>query len=601
MQLLSPAAAVALLAVPAIVALYFLRVRRPQVPFSSLLLWRRHVIDRQANAPWQRLRISLLLVLQLLVAVALAFALMRPGFARPSRVASTTVVLLDGSPSMLATDVRPNRFGVAVDAARKMTNEVGGARRMAVVVLGEHARLLVPPTADRGSLRRALDAVRPPVQRADLGEGISVANSVLAGRPGGSVVLVSDGHLSVPNPAPRVAAPLSYRAVGTAGENLGIESLTRQAGGLVSVRVANLGRERRDAELELRADGRVVDVLPVSVPGSESRDVDWLGLPKGTKVLEARITPGDDFALDDAAWLVTEDTAPLRALLVTAGNGFLLHALQLRDDLDVTVVKPEDYRPGPFDLFVFDGFVPQGELPHPAFLVNPPPGAGPLPAGAVADPGELLPTSSRDPLLRYVSLKDVHVQAASRVPPLSGWRTVVAAANGPLLLVTEAEPRLAELTFDLHRSDLPLRPAFPVLVQNLVTHLVGDRLAGQTSPLGDPVRLTAEEGVRALDVRGPDGYRSTLKGPFPATLEATVRPGVYTVRQVGAANSPTRTFVVQLDVPDQSRISPGAGPALDAAPGRAGRAPPATAELWRWLAALGLLAVGVEWVVFLRR
>jgi hypothetical protein len=535
------------------------------------------------------------------VAAALAFALMRPGFARSSRVASTTVVLLDGSPSMLATDVRPNRFSAAVHTARGMTDGVGGARRMAVVVLGEHARLLVPPTSDRALLRRALDAARPPVQRADLAEGISVANSVLAGRPGGSVVLVSDGHLSVPSPAPRVGAPLSYRSVGTTGENLGIESLTRQAGGLVSVRVANLGRERREVQLELRADGRVVDVLPVSVPGSESTDLDWPGLPKGTKVLEARVTPGDDFALDDAAWLVTEDAAPRRALLVTAGNGFLLRALQLRDDLEVTVVKPEDYRAGPFDLFVFDGFVPPGELPHPALLVNPPPGAGPLPASTVADPGELLPTGSRDPLLRYVSLKDVHVQAASRVPPLAGWRTVVAAANGPLLLVSEDEPRLAELTFDLHRSDLPLRPAFPVLVQNLVTHLVGDRFAGQVSPLGDPVRLTADEGARALDVRGPDGYRSTLKGPFPATLEATVRPGVYTVRQVGPASTAPRSFVVQLDVPDQSRISPGAGPSLEDAPGRAGQAPPSTAELWRWLAALGLLAVGIEWVVFLRR
>lgn len=601
MQLLTPVGAAALVAIPAIVALYFLKVRRPKVPVSSLLFWRQQTIDRQANAPWQRLRVSLLLMLQLLVAAALAFALMRPGFARSSRVASTTVVLLDGSPSMLATDVRPNRFAVAVDAARGMTRDVGGARQMAVVLLGEHARLLAPATSNRGTLRRVLAAAQAPAQTANLEEGISVANSLLAGRPGGSVVLISDGHFGVPSPAPRVAAPLRYLSVGTAGENVGIEALSRQAGGIVSIRLANLGRERRDLQIELRADGQLVDVLPARVDGNESTDVDWPGLPKGASVVEARITPGDAFALDDAAWLVTADTAPRRVQLVTAANGFLQRALQLRGDLDVTVVKPEGYQPGPYDLYVFDGFVPPGELPHPALLVNPPLGAGPLPPEAEADPGDVLPADARDPLLRYVSLKDVHVQAASRVPQLAGWRTVVAAVNGPLLVVSKDEPRLAQLTFDIHRSDLPLRPAFPVLVQNVVTYLLGGGAANQTFAVGQPVPLAAGPGVKALEVRGPGGFSATVKAPFPATLAGTVEPGLYTVRPTGGGQGDQTRFIVRLDVPDQSRIAPGAGPSVEAGPARAGQAPPSTSELWLWLAALALLVVAVEWVVFLRR
>lgn len=601
MQLLAPAAVAALLALPVIVALYFLKVRRPELPVSSLLFWRQHTIDRQANVPWQRLRVSVLLLLQLIVATALAFALMRPGFMRASTVASTTVVLLDGSPSMLATDVEPNRFAVAVDAVRGMSKDVGGARQMGVVLLGDHAQLLVPPTSDPGAIRRALDQAQAPAQTANLGEGISVANSLLAGRPAGSVVLVSDGHFEVPSPAPRVGAPLRYWSIGAAGDNVGIESITRQPDSTVSLRVVNLGHQRRDVQLELRADGELVDVLPVPIAGNESAELDWPGLEEGTAVLEARIAPGDTFALDDAAWLVTENTQQRRVLVVTAENGFLLSALQLRSDLDVTVVKPEDYRPGPYDLYVFDGFIPPGELPDPALVIAPPNHTGPLSAGTVVDPGEVLPADPRDPLLRYVSLKDVHVQAAARITPLPGWRTVIAAANGPLLLVTQDEPRLAQMTFDIHRSDLPLRPAFPVLVQNLVTHLLGGSFANQTFPVGQPVRLVADEGVEALEVQGPDGYRQTLEAPFPATLEDTRRPGVYTVGEVGPENPETRRFVVQLDVPEQSRVSPGAGPALETGAARPGEAPPSTRELWPWLAALALTAVAVEWVVYLRR
>ena len=79
MSLLAPIGLLALLAIPAILLLYFLKVRRPEARVATLMFWRPFVADRQANAPWQRLRGSLLLFLQLLAAAALALALVRPG------------------------------------------------------------------------------------------------------------------------------------------------------------------------------------------------------------------------------------------------------------------------------------------------------------------------------------------------------------------------------------------------------------------------------------------------------------------------------------------------------------------------------------------
>jgi len=62
MQLLNPLAlAAATLSIP-ILILYMLRLRRREIPVSSILLWQRLVRDREANTPWQRLRRNLLLV-----------------------------------------------------------------------------------------------------------------------------------------------------------------------------------------------------------------------------------------------------------------------------------------------------------------------------------------------------------------------------------------------------------------------------------------------------------------------------------------------------------------------------------------------------------
>ena len=58
-----------------IVALYLLKLRRTEREVSSTYLWRRMVRDVEANAPWQKLRPNLLLLLQLLFLAALIFAL----------------------------------------------------------------------------------------------------------------------------------------------------------------------------------------------------------------------------------------------------------------------------------------------------------------------------------------------------------------------------------------------------------------------------------------------------------------------------------------------------------------------------------------------
>ena len=75
MSLFAPAAlALGLLALP-IVLLYMLRLRRREQTVSSTYLWRTLVQDRAANAPWQRLRRNLLLLLQLLILAALVLSL----------------------------------------------------------------------------------------------------------------------------------------------------------------------------------------------------------------------------------------------------------------------------------------------------------------------------------------------------------------------------------------------------------------------------------------------------------------------------------------------------------------------------------------------
>ena len=111
MPFASPLALLGLLFVPAVVAMYLLRLRRTETVVPSTLLWQRLAADVEANAPWQKLRRSLLLLLQLLLVAILAFLAARPFVERPAGLARDLVVIVDTSASMAATDVaaRPPR------------------------------------------------------------------------------------------------------------------------------------------------------------------------------------------------------------------------------------------------------------------------------------------------------------------------------------------------------------------------------------------------------------------------------------------------------------------------------------------------------------
>lgn len=602
MSLLAPLGALALLAVPIITLLYFLKVKRPARQVSTLRLWRSFVADRQANAPWQRLRGTLLLVLQLLAAGAIALAVMRPGISGAAGVSTTTVVLLDGSASMQATDQAPSRFGAAVAEARRRATELRHGQQMAIVLLGAHAQLLSPPSADTAVLNAALDRARPTGGEVDLAEGISLANAVLAGRTDGVIDLISDGHAIAPPNPPRLAGPLEFVRVGSTGENVGIEAISRIRSDTIFVRVANYGRSNRDLRIEFLADGRLVDVLPLHVGAAASTDVTWPNLPASSRVLQARLSPPDAFGVDDSAWLVTAAPALHRVLLVTAENGFLARALGLRSGVQVTVQKPADYKPDvPYDLYVFDGFVPPGRQPQPALYVAPPPGQGPVAVGAVGAPGPILPADQRDAILQDVVLKDVHVQVAARTIVPAGWRVAIAGADLPLLLIHQGEPRVAEMTFDLHQSDLPLRAAFPILIQNLLGYLLPGGFESRVFAPDRPVTLATEVGATAVEVTTPDGRTSKLAPPFPAApFTDTGRPGIYSVRQELPGGARTSYFAVNFADPALSRIAPGPAPTIQETGRPTGPVPRGTLELWPWVALAALVLLAGEWVVFHR-
>jgi len=224
---LAPAAAALALTLPVIVALYFLRIRRPTRIVPALHLWPDQIRDRQANVPWQKLRFSWLLLLQLLVAAFLVAAAVQPALPASASLAPHNIVLLDASASMQAKDVQPSRLEDAKRQISAMIDQLGPQDRMTLIAMQSTPRIVASGSADHDSMHRALSGVAASNGPADLSAALSLAAGVVRAGEESRGYLFSDGiveplHSAFANGLP---FPVEYHRIGVSGENVGLTSL----------------------------------------------------------------------------------------------------------------------------------------------------------------------------------------------------------------------------------------------------------------------------------------------------------------------------------------------------------------------------------------
>src|SRR4029077_15354427 len=125
----------------AIVALYFLKLKRQPLEVPSTFLWTRSIEDLRVNSLWRRRRQSLLLFLQLLLIALVAIALLRPSWEGERLEKDRYIFLVDNSASMNATDVAPSRLAEAKRRVEQMLDEMDSGSEVMIISFSDTARV----------------------------------------------------------------------------------------------------------------------------------------------------------------------------------------------------------------------------------------------------------------------------------------------------------------------------------------------------------------------------------------------------------------------------------------------------------------------------
>lgn len=652
-----PALAAAL-TIPPLVILYFLKLRRREHPIPSTLLWKRAVQDLQVNAPFQKLRRNLLLLLQLLVLGLAIFALARPTASVKHVPDELIVLLVDQSASMNA--VEPDgrtRLDHAKQQARLLVDNMARGSRAMIIAFADRARVLAPFTSDKELLRRQIEAVQPTDGLSRMAEALQLAEAYatpqivrdepgevtptpISAAPAANMILLSDGQLQDAEELILRHSSLQMVRVGQATNNVGIVAVSvrrnyeRPEELNLYGRVRNFGDQPVQTDAVVRTDGQERRIVELNLgpagstagPAERARRLDeqefavtQMEFAAGGQVL-IELVGKDALSADNQVRIIVPPPKQLHVLLVTPGNPFLARVLEGLPVVHRTI-SPAAYESGKlsdaevqsFDVVILDRHSTARLGPGNYLCFGCVPQVEGISARGTIEGQVILDWDNTHSVLRNVNMEYVFcVRWLDLLLPKHAVTLVQGETSPVIAYLAEKTRRFVLVAFDLYDSDWPLKVGFPIFCYNACRFLGAGATTAEGHNLqpGQALGILPPPDCEQVVVLRPDGRRDRLgvrDSPL-VSYSDTWQVGTYRVEPPGGdgqlePNQRARwLYAVNLLNEAESDIRPNEELALGGEAVASADSPqPINVPLWPWLlvAALGLLLL--EWYVYNRR
>lgn len=616
MKFLNPAAFYLLGVIPIVVALHFLKLRRPSYLVPSIMLWLPTAEDRKANVPFQRLRNLLLLLVQVLFLMLVTLSVARPALHSAGFLPGKAILIVDNSASMQSTEMGQTRMALAKQEAQQRIEQVSASGGIMVLVPHKLPSANRPQpsyiqqafTTDKAQLRRAVENItgtdvgdaRLESTPTDIGgmhnelrayEPLPLVFDAAiryADSPQDKVFFISDTFANLPD-----VARLQFHKVGVGGkaENIGIVQFSLETEGeqyVVFVRIQNFTDTTREFNVRLAVaetappygskKGAVIDDKNVSIQAGKKKSVVFSGDSGGLEdlVLSVHLEIKDDFPLDNTASAILTTLPPLRILLVSDRQQPLLrHLLQTYGShVELRLVSTDTYHgTGDADVTIFDNFAPEvvqeghlifiaprGKLP---FMPSDAP-----PVETHTTPIRVIAEDETHTLMQGVSLMGLQVsKSTSRELPIWGHSLVETERGSLIWLGTEGGSQRLVFEFEAFNPAISAFaltiPAGPQFVYQCLAWL--EASTAQIKPLVFQGGSRTQHAFRTgepVSIEFPIGETSPIRIQKPdnttvaldgAVFTQTDQVGVYTVF---AGDTPLERFTVNLLDATESALLP---------------------------------------------
>ncbi|MCH8823043.1 MAG: BatA and WFA domain-containing protein [Planctomycetes bacterium] len=648
-------ATLAALVIPPLILLYFLKLRRRTQPISCTILWKRAIEDLRANAPFQKLRKSLLLLLQLFALILLALAIMQPQLQAGARRGGNTVILIDNSASMTATDIEgTTRLDDAKRQAKERIEQLYGggifgssAGETMVIAFSDQAQIICRFTDSKPQLLTAIDRIQPTHGLSLIGDALNFARAytTIVNPEAGLVShdttleLYSDGKLADLSDQVLRGEKLVYYAIGKEdADNVAITAISierpydRPNAVEVFASLVNFNTDAVVCDLQLSVDGLVRAIEEVSINAAAPDPVTGEIVPERSNVvftpfeqprgavIEIANLREDDLAADNVARLVVPPPKLLKIALVEPVGTVIKIVLEgMTTIASIETIDTDQFEQvaaeegvDNYDVVIFGNYAPpQGSMPPGRYLsfgeVPPLKGLNKYGEGGSAI---ILDTKDEHPIFRFVNLDKLYFSKSQLIQPDDDVQVLAETVDGPVIVaISRGSMQAIHVCIDPLDSNWPYLRSWVTFVVNAVEYLgnSGDALALKGFSAGQALTARLPASATEIVLHEPDDSTHQLQPQDPTQLSwGPIRlAGVYGLdwSEPTKSDKQHRLFAVNLlnelegDIrPEKEIFANEQGNVTIAGSGSSHYTP-----LWPWAIGICLTVLMLEWWVYHRK
>lgn len=530
--------------IPVVILLYILKRKYKEKEISSSLLWKEAYKNTQANTPWEKLKINIMMIIQIAIFLILILSVMKPFLKFGGKEYKNLIVVIDNTASMSAIyEGDKSRLNEAKELSREYIKSINYNTDNFIIKYDGNAKY---------EAVSSLNDIQQGYGTGDINEILPYIRSMGEGLGAYEVLIISDKNIDL--------GDINGKAISLAnsGENAAISNISHKIVDKeiqVIATITNTGEGDYNGDFSLYNGSKLLEVTSLDLPKGESITLNYTLDNYDGEYIKGELSKKDLIIDDNIYYDVIENEKSKKVLLVTEKNVFLEKALNTIENIelyktnDISNITDEKY-----DLYVFDNVTPKS-IPSSGnvLFVNP-------------DSNELFSVEGKNELGEATGQKDTLSKYASNMKfTVSSYKNIKVPYYGKALLNVNDDVigflgenngrKISALGFDIHNSDVALKKEFPIFIYELGEQLIESGLLYKHNyKCGEDIIIKGTSQAEKLEITSPS---KKVKEMMPGSNYNNVNEiGVYRVLEKQSGEEDLKeTFSINFPSESESNVS----------------------------------------------